>query len=280
MVSYYTIMAEKMKNKKLSVTADQELQILRNVVDIASSELDLNLTLQLIVKIVTEMTDADSVFIYLFDESKQNLVLMASKTAHKKELGNVVLKTGEGITGWVARENKTVAIKVTAYRDPRFKGFDVLPEDRYEAFLSVPVIYKGKAIGVVNVQHKSQQDYSTETVNLIEMIAKQVGGIIEHARLFEETKKKALQFDSLIKVSRSITSEDYLDEILNLIVVVTAEMLNSKICSIMLLDEKGIELSIKATQSLSAEYKQKPNIKVENSLTGSCHQIQKARDCL
>ena len=197
------------------------------------------LTLQLIVKIVTEMTDADSVFIYLFDESKQNLVLMASKTAHKKELGNVVLKTGEGITGWVARENKTVAIKSRAYRDPRFKSFDVLPEDRYEAFLSVPIIYKGKAIGVVNVQHKSQQDYSTETVNLIEMIAKQVGGIIEHARLFEETKKKALQFDSLIKVSRSITSEHYLDEILNLIVVVTAEMLNSKICSIMLLDEKG-----------------------------------------
>jgi len=120
----------KVKNKKLSVTAAQELQILRNVVDIASSEMDLNLTLQLIVKIVTEMTDADSVFVYLFDESKQHLVLRASKTAHKKELGHVVLKTGEGITGWVARENKTVAIKTRAYRDPRFKSFDVLPEDR------------------------------------------------------------------------------------------------------------------------------------------------------
>ena len=46
-------------------------------------------------------------------------------------------------------------------------------------------------------------------------------------------------------------------------------MLNSKICSIMLLDEKGIELSIKATQSLSSEYKLKPNIKVENSLIGT-----------
>jgi len=80
-VWYVIQMAEKTKNKKLSVTADQELRILRNVVDIASSELDLNLTLQLIVKIVTEMTDADSVFVYLFDESKQNLVLMASKTA-------------------------------------------------------------------------------------------------------------------------------------------------------------------------------------------------------
>jgi len=81
------VYGRKTKNKKLSVTADQELKILRNVVDIASSELDLNLTLQLIVKIVTEMTDADSVFIYLFDESKKNLILMASKTAHKKSWG-------------------------------------------------------------------------------------------------------------------------------------------------------------------------------------------------
>jgi signal transduction protein with GAF and PtsI domain len=262
-------MAVRTKNKKLSITSAKELQILRNVVDIASSELDLNLTLQLIVKIMTEMTDADSVFIYLFDDSKRNLVLMASKTAHKKELGKVVLKVGEGITGWVARENKTVAIKSRAYSDVRFKSFDVLDEDRYEAFLSVPIIYKGRAIGVINVQHQSPQDYSAGSVNLIEMIAKQVGGIIEHARLFEETKKKALQFDALVKVSHSITSEHYLDEILNLIVVVTAEMLNSKICSIMILDDKAQELAIKATQSLSQEYKQKPNIKVENSLSGS-----------
>ena len=256
------------KNKKLNITSTEELKILRTVVDIASSELDLNLTLQLVVKIVTEMTDADSVFIYLFDEPKKNLVLMASKTAHKKELGNVVLKIGEGITGWVAQENKPVAIKAHAYKDPRFKSFDVLPEDRYEAFLSVPIIYKGKAIGVVNVQHKREQDYSAGTLKLLDSIARQVGSVIEHARLFEETRKKAAQFDSLVKVSQSITSEHYLDEILNLIVVVTAEMLNSKICSIMLLDEKGVDLSIKATQSLSEEYKRKPNVKVENSLTG------------
>ena len=261
-------MSQSSKNKKLALSSAEELKVLRTVVDIASSELDLNLTLQLIVKIVTEMTAADSVFIYLFDDKKENLVLMASKTGHKKELGNLELKIGEGITGWVAREHKTVAIKNHAYKDPRFKNFDVLPEDRYEAFLSMPITYKGKAIGVVNVQHKQQQEYSTSTVSFLEMIAKQVGGILEHARLFEETRKKALQFDSLVKVSQSITSEHYLDEILSLIVVVTAEMLNSKICSVMLLDDKGEELVIKATQSLNIEYKKKPNIKVENSFSG------------
>ncbi|MBF0490153.1 MAG: GAF domain-containing protein [Candidatus Omnitrophica bacterium] len=260
---------------KPNISSIEELKILRTVVDIASSELDLKLILNEVVRIVTEMTKADSVFVYLFDEHKENLVLMASKTAHKKELGHVVLKIGEGITGWVAQEGKPVAIKNHAYKDPRFKNFDVLPEDRYEAFLSVPVIYKAKAIGAINVQHKKQHEYSVSTVNLIESIAKQIGGVIEHARLFEETRKKALQFDSLIKVSRSITSEHYLDEILNLIVVVTAEMLNSKVCSVMLLDEKSQELVIKATQSLSEDYKKKPSIKVENSLSGTVLKTRK-----
>ncbi len=256
------------KSKKLNITQIQELTILRSIVEITNSELDLNWTLHEVVKVVTDMTKADSVFVYLFDEKKEHLVLMASKTPHKHELGKVTLKVGEGITGWVAQENKPVAIAQNAYKDKRFKGFDVLPEDRYEAFLSVPILHKNRAIGVINVQHKKPHEYAAATTNLISIIAKQMGGVIDNARLFDEAKKKALQLDSLVKVSNSITSQDYLDEILSLIVVVTAEMLNSKVCSIMLLDEKGHELVMKAAQGLSEEYKRKPNVKVETSLTG------------
>jgi len=254
--------------KKLKISQAQEVEVLRKIVDITNSEPDLTLTLQEIVQIVNNMTKADSVFIYLYDDGKENLVLRASKAPHKKELGRINLKSGEGITGWVAQESKLVAIERNAYKDPRFKGFDVLPEDKYEAFLSVPIVYKKEPIGVVNVQHKKAHAYEENTINLISVIAKQIGGVIDNAKLYEETKKKAVQFDSLVKVSQSITSEDYLDEILNLIVVVTAEMLNSKICSIMLLDKKGNELAIKATQSLSDAYKKKPNVKVAASVSG------------
>ena len=258
----------KKENKKLYITQPEELKILRQIVDITSSEIDLNWILSEVVKIVTDATKADSVFIYLFDAEKRNLVLMASKIPHQKILGKINLKVGEGVTGWGAKEHKPVAIKKNAYQDPRFKSFDVLPEDRYEALLSVPIIYKGKAIGVINVQHRRPHEFSPNAINLIKTIAQQVGGVIENARLYEEVKQKASQFDGLTKVSKSIASEQYLDEILNLIVVVTAEMLDSKICSIMILDEKGEELAIKATQSLSEDYKKKPNIKVNNSLSG------------
>lgn len=262
-------------NAKPKLNQAEEIRVLRKIVDITTEDLDLSLILNDVVKIMTEFANADSVFIYLFDEQEKHLVLMASKTPHKRELGKVNLGIGEGITGWVAQENKPVAIGKRAYQDPRFKSFDVLPEDRYEAFLSVPIIYKGKAIGVINIQHKKPHVYQETFVSLITSIAKQVGGVIEQARLYSETKQKALQFDSLIKVSQSITSEHYLDEILNLIVVVTAEMLNSKICSIMLLDEKGVEFVIKASQSLSADYKLKPNLRVENSLVGEVLKTRK-----
>ena len=255
-------------NNKFKLSQAEEIRLLRHIVDITSSDLDLDRILQEIVKIVNEITDADSIFIYLFDDQKKNLVLRASKVPHKKELGKINLKIGEGITGWVAKENKPVAIRKQAYQDSRFKSFNVLPEDKYEAFLSAPVVYKGKAIGVINVQHRKPHAYSLNLVNLMQTIAKQVGGVIEHARLFEDTQKRAAQFDSLLKVSNTIRSEQYLDDILSLIVVITAEMLNSKVCSIMLLDDKGEELTIKATQSLSEEYRRKPNLKVNTSLSG------------
>ena len=263
-------------NKKLVIGQSEEIKILRKIVDITSSELDLNWILQEVVKIVTEMTSADSVFVYLYDAKKINLVLMASKTPHKKELGKVILKAGEGITGWVAKENKPVAIKKNAYKDSRFKSFDVLPEDLYEAFLSVPIIYQGKAIGVVNVQHRKPHEYATNTINLILTIAKQIGGVIENARLYQESKTKAMQFDSLVKVSQTITSEHYLDEILNLIVLVTSEMLNSKICSILLMDEKKEELVIKAAKSLSEGYVKKGNVKINSSVSGDVLKTKKS----
>ncbi len=255
------------KIKKLNISQAQEIKVLRNVVEITNSGLDLKVILKDVVEVVNDMTKADSVFIYLFDERRKHLVLMASKTPHKEELGKVNLKAGEGITGWVAKESEPVAIKKNAYQDSRFKSFDVLPEDRYEAFLSGPIIGKGKAIGVINVQHKKSHEYAENTINLISLIAKQISGAIGNARLYEEAKQKALQFDRLSKVSQLITSHNYLDEILDLIVVVAAEMLNSKICSIMILDQKGKEFIIKATQSLSEDYKKKPNVKVNASIS-------------
>jgi len=73
--------------------------------------------------------------------------------------------------------------------------------------------------------------------------------------------------DALSQVSNAITSDLYLEDILRLIVTVTAGVMNSKICSLMLLNDKN-ELEIKATQSINPEYIRKPNLKLGEGVAG------------
>jgi signal transduction protein with GAF and PtsI domain len=246
----------------------RELELLRQISETISGNLDLDDVLKQIIDIVVQVTRADACLLYLYDDRNKELVLKATKNPHPGLIGRVRLELGEGITGWVARERKLVAIANNASDDPRFKVFQKLPEDRYHAFLSVPVISKNEVIGVINVQHKRPHHHSAGELALLATIGQQAGGAIGNARVYEEMTRKAMQIDTLSQVSKTIASNRYLKEILDLIVAMTAEMMNSTICSIMLLDEEKQELEIVATQSLSEEYRKKANLKLGQSVSG------------
>ncbi|MBN1912887.1 MAG: GAF and ANTAR domain-containing protein [Candidatus Omnitrophica bacterium] len=83
------------------------------------------------------------------------------------------------------------------------------------------------------------------------------------------------QIKALSKISKAITSDFYLDDILRLIVAVTAEALDSNICSLMLLDEKTNQLAVRATQSISEEYNKKPPLKIGEGIAGKAVQENK-----
>lgn len=89
-----------------------------------------------------------------------------------------------------------------------------------------------------------------------------------------ESKDKSYskQLEALSRISKAISSEIYLDNILKLIVTVTAEVMGSKICSLMLLDEDKKELIVRATQSISEEYNRKPNLKLGEGIAGKVAQ--------
>jgi len=83
------------------------------------------------------------------------------------------------------------------------------------------------------------------------------------------------QIGALSKVANLITSGLYLEELLRLIVHVTAEIMNSKISSLMLLDPEKKELVVRATQSISEAYNKKPNIKLGVGIAGIVAQENK-----
>jgi signal transduction protein with GAF and PtsI domain len=246
----------------------REVDVLHRISESISGTLDLETVLRHIVDVVVEVTKADACLLYLLSESHGELILRASKNPHPKLIGRITIGMGEGITGWVARERTRVVIPSNASDDSRFKFFHHLPEDRYQAFVSVPIMAKKEVIGVINVQHKRPRRYRDDELALLTTIANQVGGAIENARLYAEMRRKAVQVETLSQVSETVVSNRLLEDVLQLIVAMTAQMMNSKICSIMLLDQDKGELRIAATQSLSEQYRRKPNVKLGQSISG------------
>ncbi len=254
--------------KQLIRERTREVHILHRISESISSSLEQETVLKQIVEVVVELTKADSCLLYLLSEKKDELILRASKNPHPRLIGRIAIGLGEGITGWVAQEKVPVVIPRNASDDARFKFFHRLQEDRYQAFVSVPIMNKGEMIGVINVQHKRSKRYSEEILALLLTIANQVGGAISNARLYEEMRQKARRLETLSQVSETVASNRLIEDVLELIVTMTAQLMNSKICSIMLVNQDSGELRIAATQSLSDAYRRKPPLKVGQSMSG------------
>lgn len=196
-----------MKMKKINKLTDlkKELSFLYKVAQSVHS-LEINELLKEIVKLASEITKADSCLIYVLDKKNQELILRSSKNPHPDLLQKVTLKLGEGITGWVAKEKKPVAIASGANKDTRFKSFRSLPEDKFEAFLSVPIIDRTGVAGVINVQHQKKHKHSKMEINLLSAIGKLVGGAVDNAILVEESLalKEALEIRKIIEKAKGI----------------------------------------------------------------------------
>src|SRR5467141_3070164 len=153
------------------------------------------------VEVISAVVETDSCFVYVLEGNE--LVLRASKNPHSEVVDRLKLRVGQGITGWVAEHKRPVAIARNAFKDPRFQSFNELPEDRFEAFLSVPVLSRDKLVGVINLQHRQPHNYSQREIHLISTIGFLVGAEIEMARLEGENSDLSQQLETRKLVERA-----------------------------------------------------------------------------
>ena len=245
-----------------------EGEALRRIGEAMGSLFDLEEMLKAIAGVAVQVTGTDSSQVYLFNDAHDTLVLRAVTDGSGEVIGKLRLKVGEGLTGWVAQHKEAVALGHDAHQDARFKFVPELQEDKYQSILSVPLIYRGEVLGVINVRTEKEHEYTQTQVRLLQSIASQISGAIENSRQYRKLEKRTSQLSALSEVSKTITSDLYLEEILQLIVAATADSMSFKICSLMLLDEDKQELVIKATQGSSREYAKKPNVKLGDSVSG------------
>ncbi len=118
-------------------------------------------------------------------------------------IGRLTLKLGVGITGWVAQHREPVVLASNAWKDSRFKFFSDLPEDRFESFLSVPLVTGGRVVGVINLQDRWPHDYSSREISLISTVGALVGAEVELARLKGENAELSGLLETRTVVERA-----------------------------------------------------------------------------
>src|SRR5271170_5607150 len=161
-----------------------------------------------VVDFATALVKCDSCLIYVLEG--EDLVLRASKNSHPEVVDRLKLRLGQGITGWVAEHQEPVAVAERAALDPRFQFFHELPEDSYEAFLSVPLMCRGRVVGVINLQHRQHHVYRRREIRMISTVGFLVGAEIELARLEEAnvTLAEQLQTRKVVERAKGILQRD------------------------------------------------------------------------
>jgi GAF domain-containing protein len=124
--------------------------------------------------------------------------------------------------------------------------------------MSCPLTVQEKAIGVIRVYSSEPHEFSEEEVQRIRVLASLGGILVDRAKIWK-------QMQTLIEVSRSISSTLSLNEVLAKIAEHGARALGFKAASIRLLDEERKILEVKATYGLSEEYLTKGPIEIEKS---------------
>jgi signal transduction protein with GAF and PtsI domain len=192
---------------------DLDIDFLHDISSRIAADDPLHQDLERIIEFASAVVTCDSCFVYV--REGDDLVLRASKNPHGEVVDRLKLRVGQGITGWVAEHREPVAVSQNASQDSRFKTFHELPEDNYEAFLSVPILSRSRVVGVINLQHREPHVYTSRQMRLISTIGFLVGAEIEMARLEVENSQLQHQLETrkLLERAKGILQRDLgLDE--------------------------------------------------------------------
>jgi len=166
--------------KAFAGESHSRLYLLYELFHSISSTLDTEKSLHLIIDATMKITDATSATLILVDWENQYLDIKVSR-GFVKHIGNIKLKVGEGVTGWVAQHGRPLLVT------------DVTQEQRYvqlkeeiKSELAVPLILDEKVIGVLNVDSTRMHAFDEEDVELLTLLSKQSAQVIRNGQVHQK----------------------------------------------------------------------------------------------
>ncbi|MDH4099976.1 MAG: GAF domain-containing protein, partial [Nitrospirota bacterium] len=251
-----------------------ELEILNEVSRITNSALELKEKLQEIVQFLAPKTGQDVCSIFLVRRDRRSICLKATVGLNPEIIDKARLPMGEGITGWVAREQKPVTLEDAA-GDPRFKYFEDSWEEQFRSILSVPIIDRGQCLGVLNVQTREAHKYTEDEITLFTTIANDLGGIIRNAQLYLNARQRAHRLTALYDIGRALTSTLDLATLLKLIARYSVDVLGARACVLRILENETGMLRVRASYGMELEKAGQMDLRLGEGVAGKVAQEAK-----
>lgn len=141
------------------------------------------------IEAATRLVDAETGSLLFIDESSGDLYFDVALGEKGDRIKTIRLARGQGIAGWVAEHGEPVVIN-DVQRDPRFfKEADRKSEFETRSMICLPVLLKGKAVGVLEAINKRTGAFGRDDMRLLTALSNQVAVAIENARLYDELRE-------------------------------------------------------------------------------------------
>jgi len=217
-------------------------RILYEIVSTVGSSLDLDEVMGAVVRLLSDASAVHACFVYLIEDDR--LVLRAASEPYTDLVGEITLD--KGIARW-AVEHGEPAFTQNAIDDPRNEFVSELEEEKFQSLLSVPISGRDAVIGAISMHTEAPREFSAEEVELLTSTASLVGGAIENARLYEETRQRVGELEHLTELAETLARAQQLGEVLTAVADRTRRLLHSRSCHVYMLDGGSEELRLRAS---------------------------------
>ena len=195
---------------------------------------DLDGLLANVAEIIRKVVPYELFAILLFQEKPKTLRIRYAIGHRDEVIKNLVVRIGEGLTGTAAATRQPV-LAADVRKDPRYLN----AVDAVRAELAVPMVARGKVVGVIDVQSTRLGAYTEYDRSLLRVIAARVAVTIDNARLFGRVSRQNRNFKLLSQISQEFSSILELNELLARIAASVKTLINYDAFSILLLDERA-----------------------------------------
>lgn len=234
-----------------------------------NSTLDLDELLRRIAEIVKRAMDYEVFAILLLNEKTQELRVHFSLGHPKDTVRNLRIKVGEGIVGRAAQTRRSVVVNdVTS--DPTY--IPSLPSIRSE--MAVPLIFKGRLIGIIDLESPQPDYFNDSHVSLLELLASRMAFAIENARLYRRTLRQARTLQLLNEISRELSSVLVVNELLRKIGTLTKRLVDYHRFGILMADNQTQTFNAVISLKQDESQPEKTTVKFGQGIVGAAGSLR------